>query len=97
VQGKSLRPLLDDPTSAWDRPAYTQVTRMVGTGAKKREVMGRSVRTERWRYTEWDGGKQGAELYDHDADPHEWHNLAKDANHAGTVTEMKRLLAAIRK
>ena len=30
----------------------------------------------RWRYTEWDGGKVAADLYDHDADPGEYHNLA---------------------
>lgn len=77
LQGKSLRPLLVDPQSAWDRPAYTQVTRNVGAGEKKREVMGRSVRTERWRYTEWDDGKQGAELYDHDADPHEYNSTLR--------------------
>ena len=28
--------------------------------------MGYSVRTEKWRYTEWEGGKRGAELYDGD-------------------------------
>src|SRR6059036_3062663 len=38
--------------------------------------MGRSVRREKWRYTEWDGGKRGIELYDHDADPKEHVNLA---------------------
>ena len=54
--------------------------------------MGYSVRTERWRYTEWDGGKAGAELYDHDADPHEWNNLAKDPKFAKEVAEMKKLL-----
>ena len=54
--------------------------------------MGRSVRTERWRYTEWDGGKRGVELYDHDADPQRAHNLAKDAKHAETVKQLKALL-----
>jgi uncharacterized sulfatase len=39
--------------------------------------MGRSVRTERWRYTEWNGGSAGVELYDHASDPQEFHNLAK--------------------
>ena len=33
--------------------------------------MGRSIRTERWRYTEWAGGAKGKELYDQDKDPHE--------------------------
>ena len=64
LEGKSLRPLLDDPSAPWDKPAVTQ--------AKPGKPMGRSVRTERWRYTEWgDDGKAGAQLYDHDADPKE--------------------------
>jgi uncharacterized sulfatase len=84
LQGRSLRPLLDDPGAAWDHPAYTQVQRG--------KVAGRSVRTERWRYTEWDGGRLGAELYDHDADPGEYHNLAGDARHATDVARMKALV-----
>jgi uncharacterized sulfatase len=71
----------------WKRPAFTQVQR----GA----FPGHSVRTERWRYTEWDRGQKGAELYDHEADPEELHNLATDEKHAATVAEMKALLAKI--
>ena len=66
LQGKSLKPLLDDPQAAWNKPAFTQVWR--GSFA------GHSVRTEKWRYTEWDGGKAGVELYDQEAD-------AKDTGH----------------
>jgi hypothetical protein len=54
--------------------------------------MGRSVRTERWRYTEWDDGRQGVQLYDHDKDPRETVNLASDIKHADTVSELRRLL-----
>jgi uncharacterized sulfatase len=89
LEGKSLKPLLDDPQAAWTKPAYTQVTR-----GKANDVMGRSVRTERWRYTEWDGGKKGTELYDHENDPKEYKNLAEDPKHAGTVEEMRKLLHA---
>src|SRR5262249_56966161 len=52
LEGASLKPLLDDPKKAWDRPAYTQVQRG--------NFPGYSVRTERWRYTERDDGKKGA-------------------------------------
>jgi uncharacterized sulfatase len=54
--------------------------------------MGRSVRTERWRYTEWDEGRKGVELYDHASDPHEYRNLANDPAYAKTIEELKRLL-----
>jgi iduronate 2-sulfatase len=43
-----------------------------------RGFSGYSLRTPRWRYTEWDEGKQGRELYDHNADPKELKNLAND-------------------
>lgn len=84
LEGKSLRPLLNEPGRAWDAAGFTQVQRG--------NFMGRSIRTERWRYTEWDGGKQGVELYDHDADPHEMNNLAKDANYATAVAALKKRL-----
>ncbi len=41
--------------------------------------MGRSIRTERWRYSVWQNGQGAEELYDHNADPYELKNLAKDA------------------
>jgi uncharacterized sulfatase len=51
-------------------------------------ISGRSVRTKRWRYTEWDGGRAGAELYDHDRDPGEHHNLAQDPAHSEAVKQL---------
>jgi uncharacterized sulfatase len=86
LQGKSLRPLLDAPTLPWAEAAYTQVLRG--------EIVGRSVRTERWRYTEWDEGRQGAELYDHDADPNEYANLAAEAKWSDVKSHLRQLLRA---
>jgi uncharacterized sulfatase len=56
--------------------------------------MGRSVRTERFRYTEWDNGEDGVELYDQNGDPHEWKNLANDPGMDATLRELKALLRA---
>jgi iduronate 2-sulfatase len=84
LQGFSLRPLLLNPTAPWDHPAYTQVQRPEGPG--------HTVRTERWRYTQWVRGAQGEELYDQEKDSQELHNLAALPKYASTVSEMKALL-----
>ncbi len=84
LEGVSLKPLLDDPKKAWNRPAFTQVERA--------NFPGYSVRTERWSYIEWDDGNKGAQLYDHDADPHEFKNLIDDPRYTKVVQEMKGLV-----
>ncbi|HNQ89383.1 MAG TPA: sulfatase [Verrucomicrobiota bacterium] len=84
LAGHSLRPLLDNPQAAWSKPAFTQVWR----GG----FPGYSVRTERWRYTEWDNGNRGAQLYDCQSDPEERHNLASHPDHASTVSDLKALI-----
>ena len=87
LAGNNLMPLLSNPNKKWKSAAYTQVLR---GGAEK--FIGRSVRTERWRYTEWDNGKKGVELYDHKRDPNEYNNLAVDPNFAKIRDEMGILL-----
>ncbi|HLQ43573.1 MAG TPA: sulfatase/phosphatase domain-containing protein, partial [Planctomycetaceae bacterium] len=77
----------------WDKPALTQVSRGTPTAtndpSKMPAYMGRSLRTERYRFTEWDHGDKGVELYDHDADPGELKNLAADPEHAKTVESLR--------
>lgn len=84
LEGRSLAPLLKKPWAKWNKPALSYL--------KRGEVLGVSVRTERYRYTEWDQGRKGAELYDHGRDPHEAYNLAQDPKHAQTVAKLKPLL-----
>ena len=88
LQGRSLTPLLKNPHAKWDHPALTQVRR----GPAASAYMGYSIRTEKWRYTEWDNGKRGVELYNEVDDPHEDNNLAADVKHQRVVVDLQRLL-----
>ena len=86
LDGKSLTPLLEDPKAQWNRPAITQT--VLG-----KNINGYTIRNERYRYTEWNKGKDGVQLYDHDADPKELKNLANDPAHQGTVSELSKLMS----
>ena len=88
LQGRSLAPLLKQPDASWDHAALSQVRR----GVPPKGFMGYSVRTAEWRYTEWDGGAQGVELYNERDDPGERRNLAADPKHQARVAEMQRVL-----
>ena len=76
VEGESIRPLLADPAAEWIEPALTT-----------HGLHNHAVRTDSWRYIRYADG--GEELYDHDADPYEWTNLATRPEH----TDLKRELA----
>lgn len=96
LQGQSLVPMLKDANTEGRGWALSQVTRGGGANRDKHRIFGYSLRTPRWRYTEWDEGKQGRELYDHDGDPRELTNLADQPAEAITAkTLSKQLHAAI--
>ncbi len=84
LDGVSLAPMLLDPTAKVKEAAFTQVRN------------GYSVRTDQWRYIEWQEGQQGSQLYDIDKDPAEMTNLADDARYAETVKDLRARLAAYR-
>ncbi len=97
LQGQSLVPLLKDENTNGRGWALTQVVRGGGfrrqgaspaVGDNGNRFFGYSLRTSRWRYTEWGEGSAGVELYDHDADPKELTNLASKAEHAKTIAEL---------
>lgn len=86
LEGKSLSPLLNDPKDAsWTKPAITQVWH-------NKRAWGYSIRTERWRYTEWLEGTAGRELYDHRNDSDEVENLAGKAEFADVVSKLSKKL-----
>jgi arylsulfatase A-like enzyme len=93
LEGVSLTPMLQKPGRALKTAAFSQFPRG--------EVMGYSMRTDRYRYTEWlrprsDGGREAIaiELYDHRADPLETVNRADDAKYAGVRKEHAARLRA---
>lgn len=87
LQGQSLVPMLRDARVTGRGWALTQVTR---GNPSRGGFLGYSLRTPRWRYTEWDEGRQGYELYDHDTDPRELRNLADDAQFAESRATLSR-------
>jgi len=90
LQGQSLVPILANPALAGRGWALSQVTR----GRKAKRTFGFTLRRPRWRYTEWDQGRRGRELYDHENDPREQTNLADDPAHADRVAELSAQLRA---
>ena len=88
LQGQSLVPMLNNSSVTGRGWALTQVTRRNST--RSEVFYGYSLRTRRWRYTEWDGGRQGRELYDHETDRRELNNLADDPAKALVVAELSK-------
>ncbi|MGH7957235.1 MAG: sulfatase/phosphatase domain-containing protein, partial [Opitutaceae bacterium] len=93
IAGRSLRPLLVDPAMKWNGQAITQILRPADSRLPQ-AVMGRSIRTDRWRYTEWDEGRSGIELYDHASDPREHTNLATNPQHAEQCRDLRARLVS---
>ncbi len=91
LEGMSLKPLLDDPKRAWKSAAFSQYPR--------NEWMGYSMRTDRYRFTAWVDAKDhwkvdATELYDHQNDPQENHNIAAKPENAALVKELTAKLNA---
>ncbi len=90
IQGQNLTPILADTSKPGRGWALTQVVRR--QGKDQQTFFGYSLRTPRWRFTEWDEGQRGRELYDHESDPHELTNLAASNKHAETVAKLSTML-----
>lgn len=79
IDGQSLVPLLKNPKKKWKKPAISTL----GPG-------NHAIRSEKWRYICYNDGTE--ELYDHDNDPWEQTNLAKDKAYAKVIDNHKAWL-----
>jgi choline-sulfatase len=82
LEGVSLMPQLKDASEKRERPAITS-----------HNQGNHGIRSERWRYIRYADGSE--ELYDHQADPREWTNLAGKPEHAAVIAEHRRWLPKI--
>ncbi|MEM7391744.1 MAG: sulfatase [Verrucomicrobiota bacterium] len=89
LEGTSMAPLLDDPALPWKQAAFSQYSRG--------SLRGDSMRTSRYRYTEWRNRKSGKiefrELYDYDREGREISNLAGDAENRKLVGRLSEMLS----
>jgi iduronate 2-sulfatase len=83
LQGTSLKPLIvDTASSGWDKDLAFTIS----------QSGGESIRTKDWRFTQWDFGNAGCELYDLNDDPGEFTNLAADPRYAEVLQQLKERL-----
>ena len=96
LEGRSLKPLLADSQAPWDHPAFSvSGDEMYNKDQQARRVACAAVRTERYRYVEYELDGE-AMLFDHSADPHEMKNLADDPEMAQVRQELAGLLRKFR-
>jgi iduronate 2-sulfatase len=90
LEGTSYAPLLNDPDQSWKSAAFSQYPR------QGKRIMGYSMKTDRYRYTEWVRQKTGkveaTELYDHREDPGENVNLAVKPGHEATLERLAGMM-----
>jgi arylsulfatase A-like enzyme len=82
VDGRSIQPLLEEPTRQWSYPAITTYRQN-----------NHAVRSERYRYIRYADGSE--ELYDHSVDRNEWKNIAADDASASIKTAHAKWLPKI--
>ena len=87
VEGQSLVPLLNNPSRAWKKAAFTQMF-------DGKDITGRAVVTDRYRYIRWNGPHPDEELFDHANDPREYTNLIQKPGNEKLRARMAAILDA---
>ncbi|MAS93215.1 MAG: iduronate sulfatase [Verrucomicrobiales bacterium] len=99
LEGESLVPVLHDPASSVREAAMTQTPRPNYLRGKMPEIMGYSIRSDHFRYTEWrdfeSGETTARELYDHRSDPLETVNVISEKKFEGTASHLAEKLGEI--
>lgn len=94
LEGKSMKPLLEDPQRPWKSAAFSQYPRSY----EGQQLMGYALRTDRYRYIEWQDRKSREvvtrELYDHQTDPAENQNVASRAENRDLLSKLSTQLSA---
>lgn len=96
LEGTSMMPLLEDPGQSWKKAAFNQITRPY-LADQDWEQMGYSMRTDRYRYSEWvDRDRQvlARALFDFRIAPTETVNLASHEDHQGLVESLSGQMRA---
>jgi len=98
VEGISLKPLLAEPQRPWKKAVFSQYPRAL-SGSRHRghgAIMGYAVRTEQFRYVEWQEWETktvvARELYDHACDPNEMQNIAEQPGQTAVVRRLAAVL-----
>jgi arylsulfatase A-like enzyme len=89
LEGISFKPLLANPDRPWKTAAFSQYPRKSG----KQDLMGYTMRTDRYRYTKWVDRKNhskvdAVELYDRQTDPQENTNIANQPANKEIVAKL---------
>ena len=87
LEGNSMLPIINQPSHPWKNASFSQY--------RRGDIDGYSLRTERYRYTEWgNNGNSGVELYDYEVDPDETVNIAHLPENADLVANLSERLHA---
>lgn len=96
LEGISFTPLMEDPDRPWKQAAFSIWVQAKYRYDLETQVIGYTMKTDRYRYTEWKHTKsceiKARELYDHEKDPQENVNVVDDPEYAAVVPKLEAMM-----